>query len=73
MNLERIFFFSATKYKSIRSVLAVANQLDLEMHKLDVNHIFLYIDLTKDVRKTNRFVDEKFPNNVCNLRRNCQV
>ena len=38
-------FAPVTKYDSIRSILAIANQLDLEVHQMDVKTAFLHGDL----------------------------
>ena len=64
-------FAPVAKYKSIRTVLAIANQLDLEAHQMDVKSAFLYGDLTEDIymRQPEGFVDENHPDKVCKLKK----
>ena len=42
-------FASVAKYDSIRSILAIANQLDLEVHQMDVKTAFLHGDLDNEI------------------------
>ena len=64
-------FAPVAKYKSIRTVLAIANQLDLDIHQMDVKSAFLYGDLTEDIymRQPEGFVDKDNPDKVCKLRK----
>ena len=59
------------KYKSIRAFLAIWNQLDLEIHQMDVVAAYLNGDLTEDIymQQPEGFVDSKYPNKVCKLRK----
>ena len=46
-------FAPVAKYNSIRSVLAIANQLDMDIHQMDVKTAFLYSNLEKgDIHAT---------------------
>ena len=42
-------FAPIAKYSPIRSVLAIANQLDLEVHQMDVRTAFLNVDLENEI------------------------
>ena len=62
-------FAPVAKYKSIRSVLAIANQYNLEIHQMDVKSAFLNGKLEEEIfmKQPEGFVDEKNPNKVCRL------
>ena len=64
-------FAPVAKYKSIRTVLAIANQLDLEVHQMDVVSAFLNGDLDEDIymKQPEGFTSKKFPNKVCKLKK----
>ena len=64
-------FAPVAKYKSIRTVLAIANQLDLEVHQMDVVSAFLNGDLKEDIymKQPEGFTSAKFPNKVCKLKK----
>ena len=59
------------KYKSIRTMLAIGNQLDLEIHQMDVVAAFLNGDLDEDIymKQPEGFVDQNNPNKVCKLKK----
>ena len=50
-------------------MLAIANQLDLEIHQMDVKSAFLNGDLTEDIymRQPEGFEDKEYPDKVCKL------
>ena len=62
-------FAPVAKYKSIRTVLAIANQLNLDVHQMDVKTAFLNGDLNEDIymKQPEGFVSKKFPAKVCKL------
>ena len=64
-------FAPVAKYKSIRTVLAIANQLDLEVHQMDVVSAFLNGDLEEDIymRQPEGFTSRNHPNKVCKLKK----
>ena len=64
-------FAPVAKYKSIRTVLAIGNQLDLEIHQMDVNSAYLNGDLAEDIymQQPQGFEDPHHPNKVCKLRK----
>ena len=64
-------FAPVAKYKSIRTILAIANQLDLEVHQMDVCSAFLNGVLEEDIymKQPEGFVSEKFPRKVCKLKK----
>ena len=57
------------KYTSIRSVLAIANQLDLDIHQMDVKTAFLNGSLENEIfmRQPEGYVSQEHPNFVCKL------
>ena len=59
------------KYKSIRTLLAIGNQLDLEIHQMDVVAAFLNGDLSEEIyiKQPEGFVSNKHPNKVCKLKK----
>jgi hypothetical protein len=64
-------FAPVAKYKSIRTILAIANQLNLEVHQMDVCSAFLNGVLEEDIfmKQPEGFVSEKFPKKVCKLKK----
>ena len=64
-------FAPVARYTSIRSVLALANQFDLEAHQMDVVSAFLNGELEDDIymRQPEGFVDPENPSKVCKLKR----
>ena len=63
-------FAPVAKYDSIRSVLPIANQLDLEVHQMDVKTAFLQGDLDNEIymKQPEGYIDKTQPNKVCKLR-----
>ena len=57
------------KYTSIRSVLAIANQLDLDIYQMDVKTAFLNGNLENEIfmRQPEGYVSQEHPNFVCKL------
>ena len=55
------------RYTSIRSLLAVANHCNREIHQMDAKTAFLQEDLKEEIymRQTNGFVDPDKPDYVC--------
>ena len=64
-------FAPVARYKSIRSVLAIANQYDLEAHQMDVVSAFLNGELEDEIfmKQPEGFVDSRSPWKVCKLKR----
>ena len=64
-------FAPVAKYKSIRTVLAIGNQLDLEIHQMDVNSAYLNGEIVEDIymKQPEGFVSSEYPNKVCKLRK----
>ena len=62
-------FAPVARYTSIRSVLAIANQLDLEVHQMDVKSAFLNGELEDEIfmKQPSGFVDKRYPAKVCKL------
>ena len=64
-------FAPVVKYNSIRSLLAIANELDLDVHQMDVKCAFLQGDLEEEIymQQPEGFIDKDHPNKVCRLRK----
>ena len=64
-------FAPVARYKSIRTVLAIANQFDLEAHQMDVVTAFLNGELEDEIymKQPEGFVDSKNASKVCKLLR----
>ena len=64
-------FAPVARYTSIRSVVAIANQLDLDMHQMDVKCAFLNGELEEEVymKQPEGFVNQRYPKKVCRLKR----
>ena len=64
-------FAPVAKYDSIRSVLVIANQLDLKVHQMDIKIAFLQGDLDNEIymKQPEGYIDKTQPNKVCKLRR----
>ena len=62
-------FAPVAKFNSIRTVLAIANELDLEVHQMDVKTAFLNGDLDCEIymKQPEGFVDPDQPEMVCKL------
>ena len=57
------------RYTSIRSVLAIANQLDLELHQMDVQTAFLNGELEEEIymSQPEGYKEKGKENYVCKL------
>ena len=64
-------FAPVVRYDSVRTVLAIANQLDLELHQMDVKCAFLNGHLEEEIYMTQPegYEDEENPDFVCKLNR----
>ena len=64
-------FAPVVKYVSLRTVLAIANQRNMELHQMDVNSAYLNGDIDVDIymKQPEGFVDPANPNKVCKLRK----
>ena len=62
-------FSPVAKYTSIRSLLAIANQLNLEVHQMDVSTAFLNGDLEEEIymSQPEGYVKEREEGLVCKL------
>ena len=68
-------FSPVAKYNSIRTLLAIVNQFDLELHQMDVKTAFLNGDLEEEIfmKQPEGFIDKHHPNLVCKLQKACMV
>ena len=64
-------FAPVARYTSIRSILAIANQLDLEVHQMDVKSAFLNGKLNEEIymHQPEGFVNAEKPRKVCRLKK----
>ena len=64
-------FSPVARYSSIRTLLTLTNAHDLEIHQMDVTTAFLNGSLEHDIymKQPEGFVDPKYPNHVCKLKR----
>ena len=64
-------FSPAVRYSTIRSLLAVANIYDWEIHQMDVKTAFLERDLEGEIymRQPDGYIDNDKPNHVCKLKK----
>ena len=64
-------FAPVARYTSIRSILAIANQLDLEVHQMDVKSAFLNGKLNEEIymHQSEGFVNAEKPRKVCRLKK----
>ena len=62
-------FSPVARYSSIRTLLALANAYDLEVHQMDVKTAFLNGTVNHDIymSRPERFIDPDHPNYVCKL------
>ena len=62
-------FSPVIQYSTMRSLLALANMNDLEIHQMDVKTAFLQGDLDNDIymKQPEGYVDSEKPNHVCKL------
>ena len=66
-------FSPVVRYSSIRTLLTLANAHDLEIHQMDVTTAFLNGSLEHDIynymKQPEGFVDPRYPDHVCKLKR----
>ena len=64
-------FSPVVKYESLRAVLAIANQHNMEIHQMDVNAAYLNGDIDADIymRQPEGYINPNNPNKVCKLRK----
>ena len=64
-------FSPVARYNSIRTILAIANELDFDIHQMDVKTAFLNGNIDADVymEQPEGFINTKYPENVCKLRK----
>ena len=64
-------FAPVARYNSIRSLLAVANICDWEIHQMDVKTAFLQGELEEEIylKQPDGFIDEDRPDYVCKLKK----
>ena len=64
-------FAPVARYTSIRTVLAIANALDLELHQMDVKTAFLNGELDTEIymEQPSGYIDNQRPNMVCKLQK----
>ena len=70
INYEEVFS-PVARYTSVRSLLALANAQDLEIHQMDVKTAFLNGSLDCEIYmpQPEGFVDPDRPNHVCKLKK----
>ena len=64
-------FSPVVRYTSIRTLLAIVNQLDLELHQMDVSNAFLNGKMKEDIymSQPEGYIQEGNENMVCKLNR----
>ena len=64
-------FSPVARYNSIRTILAIANELDFDIHQMDVKTAFLNGNIDADVymEQPDGFIDTKYPKKICKLRK----
>ena len=64
-------FSPVARYSTIRSLLAVANIYDWEIHQMDVKTAFLQEDLEEEIymRQPDGYIDNDKPSHVCKLKK----
>ena len=64
-------FAPVARYSSIRSILAITNQLDLEVHQMDVKTAYLNGNLEHEIymEQPEGYVDKNQADLVCRLRK----
>ena len=67
----REVFSPVVRYSSIRTLLAVANQYDMEIHQMDVMAAYLNGILSEEIymKQPPGYVNPRHPNKVCRLRK----
>ena len=65
-------FAPVARYSSIRSVLAIANELNLNVHQMDVKTAFLNGELDNEIymKQPEEYVNKEHPNYICKLNKN---
>lgn len=65
-------FAPVTKYNWIRTALAIAKELDMEIHQMDVETAFLNGAFKEEVymQQPDGFVNKDHPEMICQLRKN---
>ena len=64
-------FSPVVRYTAIKSLLALGNALDLEIHQMDVKTAFLQYELDSEIymKQPPGYADKNKPNYVCKLRK----
>ena len=64
-------FAPVVKHESLRTLLAIANQFDMDVHQMDVNSAYLNGDIDADIymKQPEGYIDPNHPNKVCKLRK----
>ena len=64
-------FAPVARYTTIRTLLAIANQYNLEIHQMDVKSAFLHGSLDNEIfmKQPEGYVDKNYPDKVCKLKR----
>ena len=64
-------FAPVVKYVSLRTVLAIANQCNMELHQMDVNSAYLNGDIDAEIymRQPEGYIDPDNPEKLCRLRK----
>ena len=64
-------FSPVVRSTSIRTLLALANTCDWEVHQMDVHTAFLHGDLDEEIymKQPDGYTDEENPNHVCKLKK----
>ena len=62
-------FSPVVKHSSIRILLTLVAQLDIELVQLDVKTAFLYSDLEEEIYMTAKMIQNNKQNCVCKLKR----
>ena len=64
-------FAPVVKYVSLRTVFAIANQYNMDMHQMDVNSAYLNGDIDAEIfmRQPEGYIDPNHPKKVCKLRK----
>ena len=70
VNYDEVFA-PVVKYVSLRTVLAIANQYDMEVHQMDVNSAYLNGDIDAEIyiKQPEGYIDPDNPRKVCKLRK----
>ena len=64
-------FAPVLKYVSLRTVLAIANQYNMDIHQMDVNAAYLNGDIDAEIymRQPEGYIDLESPRKVCRLKK----